>query len=45
MFTAAFAYTQQCYILTKDEDFVKMLDCEKLNEVEYYVCKRKDYKP
>ncbi|GAA5418483.1 hypothetical protein Stok01_00425 [Sulfurisphaera tokodaii] len=39
LFIAAFAYTQQCYILTKDEDFTKMLNCEKLNEIEYYVCK------
>lgn len=39
LFTAAFAYTQQCYILAKDKDFIKVLDCEKLNEVEYYVCK------
>ncbi|ACP37787.1 type II toxin-antitoxin system VapC family toxin [Saccharolobus islandicus] len=38
-FIAAFAYTQRCYVLTKDEDFTKMLNCEKLDEAEYYVCK------
>ncbi|ACP35098.1 conserved hypothetical protein [Sulfolobus islandicus Y.G.57.14] len=39
LFISAFAYTQRCYILTKDEDFTKMLNCEKLDEVEYYVCR------
>ena len=39
LFISAFAYTQRCYILIKDEDFTKMLNCEKLDEVEYYVCR------
>jgi len=39
LFISAFVYTQRCYILTKDEDFTKMLNCEKLDEVEYYVCR------
>jgi len=39
LFIAAFVYTQRCYVLTKDEDFTKMLNCEKLDEVEYYVCR------
>ncbi|AWR93943.1 type II toxin-antitoxin system VapC family toxin [Acidianus brierleyi] len=43
LFTAAFVYTQQCYILAKDRDFTKILNCEKLDEVEYYVCKRSEF--
>ncbi len=39
LFIAAFTYTQQCYILTKDNDFAKILNCEKLNEAEYYICR------
>jgi hypothetical protein len=39
LFVSAFAYTQRCYILPKDEDFTRMLNCEKLDEVEYYVCR------
>jgi predicted nucleic acid-binding protein len=39
LFISAFAYTQRRYILTKDEDFTKMLNCEKLDEVKCYVCR------
>ena len=43
LFIAAFAYTKSYYILTKDSDFKKILECKEINlgGNMYYLCGRR----
>ncbi|MBB5255218.1 type II toxin-antitoxin system VapC family toxin [Sulfurisphaera ohwakuensis] len=42
LFIASFAYTHSYYILTKDSDFKKILDCKEMHIYEntYYLCNK-----